>query len=56
MFFAFGLCFEVPVAVVILAAMGIVDAEKLSKGPQLRHRLAPLPSPRSSPRRICSPW
>jgi sec-independent protein translocase protein TatC len=32
MFFAFGLCFEVPVAVVILAAMGIVDAEKLSKG------------------------
>ena len=32
MFFAFGLCFEVPVAVVILAAMGIVDAQKLSKG------------------------
>lgn len=32
MFFAFGLCFEVPVAVVILAAIGIVDAEKLSKG------------------------
>ncbi|TCV96097.1 Sec-independent protein translocase TatC [Luteibacter rhizovicinus] len=32
MFFAFGLCFEVPVAVVILAAVGVVDAEKLSKG------------------------
>ena len=32
MFFAFGLCFEVPVAVVILAAIGIVDADKLSKG------------------------
>ncbi len=32
MFFAFGLCFEVPVAVVILAAIGVVDAEKLSKG------------------------
>jgi len=31
MFFAFGLCFEVPVAVVILAAIGVVDAEKLSK-------------------------
>lgn len=29
MFFAFGLCFEVPVAVVVLAAMGIVDVEKL---------------------------
>ncbi|HEY4293346.1 twin-arginine translocase subunit TatC [Luteibacter sp.] len=32
MFFAFGLCFEVPVAVVILAAIGVVDAKKLSKG------------------------
>ncbi|WP_183422264.1 twin-arginine translocase subunit TatC [Luteibacter sp. Sphag1AF] len=32
MFFAFGLCFEVPVAVVILAAVGVVDAAKLSKG------------------------
>ncbi|OOG44378.1 twin arginine-targeting protein translocase TatC [Rhodanobacter sp. C06] len=29
MFFAFGLCFEVPVAVVILAATGIVDIAKL---------------------------
>ncbi|WP_108470577.1 twin-arginine translocase subunit TatC [Rhodanobacter thiooxydans] len=29
MFFAFGLCFEVPVAVVILAAVGIVDLDKL---------------------------
>jgi sec-independent protein translocase protein TatC len=29
MFFAFGLCFEVPVAVVVLAAMGIVDVDKL---------------------------
>ena len=29
MFFAFGLCFEVPVAVVILAAVGIVDLAKL---------------------------
>ncbi|HEX7817216.1 twin-arginine translocase subunit TatC [Dyella sp.] len=29
MFFAFGLCFEVPVAVVILAAIGLVDVEKL---------------------------
>ncbi len=29
MFFAFGLCFEVPVAVVILAAVGIVDIAKL---------------------------
>ena len=28
-FFAFGLCFEVPVAVVILAATGIVDLAKL---------------------------
>ena len=32
MFFAFGLCFEVPVAVVILAAVGIVDLDKLRKG------------------------
>lgn len=29
MFFAFGLCFEVPVAVVILAAIGVVDVDKL---------------------------
>jgi sec-independent protein translocase protein TatC len=29
MFFAFGLCFEVPVAVVILAAVGVVDLAKL---------------------------
>lgn len=29
MFFAFGLCFEVPVAVVILAAVGLVDVRKL---------------------------
>lgn len=29
MFFAFGLCFEVPVAVVILAAVGVVDLDKL---------------------------
>ncbi|WP_049621582.1 twin-arginine translocase subunit TatC [Frateuria defendens] len=29
MFFAFGLCFEVPVAVVILAATGIVEEAKL---------------------------
>jgi len=29
MFFAFGLCFEVPVAVVILAAVGVVDLPKL---------------------------
>ncbi len=28
-FFAFGLCFEVPVAVVILAAIGVVDLAKL---------------------------
>jgi sec-independent protein translocase protein TatC len=32
MFFAFGLCFEVPVAVVILAAVGVVDLDKLRKG------------------------
>lgn len=32
MFFAFGLCFEVPVAVVILAAVGVVDVDKLRKG------------------------
>ncbi|WEN15946.1 twin-arginine translocase subunit TatC [Rhodanobacter sp. AS-Z3] len=32
MFFAFGLCFEVPVAVVVLAAVGIVDVEKLRSG------------------------
>jgi sec-independent protein translocase protein TatC len=29
MFFAFGLCFEVPVAVVILAAIGVVNLEQL---------------------------
>jgi sec-independent protein translocase protein TatC len=29
MFFAFGLCFEVPVAVVVLAAMGVVDVARL---------------------------
>ncbi|TAL74967.1 MAG: twin-arginine translocase subunit TatC [Rhodanobacter sp.] len=29
MFFAFGLCFEVPVAVVILAAVGVVDVARL---------------------------
>ncbi|TAL89438.1 MAG: twin-arginine translocase subunit TatC [Rhodanobacter sp.] len=28
-FFAFGLCFEVPVAVVILAALGVVDLARL---------------------------
>ena len=32
MFFAFGLCFEVPVAVVILAAIGVVDLAKLRSG------------------------
>jgi sec-independent protein translocase protein TatC len=32
MFFAFGLCFEVPVAVVILAAIGIVNLEQLRNG------------------------
>ncbi|MEO7072527.1 MAG: twin-arginine translocase subunit TatC [Rhodanobacter sp.] len=32
MFFAFGLCFEVPVAVVILAAIGVVDVHKLRSG------------------------
>ncbi|OOG51333.1 twin-arginine translocase subunit TatC [Rhodanobacter sp. C01] len=32
MFFAFGLCFEVPVAVVILAAVGVVDLDKLRSG------------------------
>ncbi len=29
MFFAFGLCFEVPVVVLVLAVVGIVDADKL---------------------------
>ncbi|HUW54183.1 MAG TPA: twin-arginine translocase subunit TatC [Rhodanobacter sp.] len=29
MFFAFGLCFEVPVAVVLLAALGVVTPQKL---------------------------
>ena len=32
MFFAFGLCFEVPVAVVILAAIGVVNLQKLRSG------------------------
>jgi len=32
MFFAFGLCFEVPVAVVICAAVGLVDVKKLREG------------------------
>ena len=32
MFFAFGLCFEVPVAVVILAAIGLVSLDKLRSG------------------------
>jgi sec-independent protein translocase protein TatC len=32
MFFAFGFCFEVPVAVVILAAVGMVDLDKLRSG------------------------
>jgi sec-independent protein translocase protein TatC len=32
MFFAFGLCFEVPVAVVVLAAVGVVDVAKLRSG------------------------
>ena len=31
-FFAFGLCFEIPVAVVILAAIGLVDLAKLRSG------------------------
>jgi sec-independent protein translocase protein TatC len=31
MFFAFGLCFEVPVAVVVLAAVGVVDVAKLRR-------------------------
>ncbi|MGA7298467.1 MAG: twin-arginine translocase subunit TatC [Rhodanobacteraceae bacterium] len=30
--FAFGLCFEVPVAVVVLAAIGVVDVQALRKG------------------------
>ena len=32
MFFAFGLCFEVPVGVVILAAVGVVDVKQLRSG------------------------
>ena len=32
MFFAFGLCFEVPVAVVILAAIGVVTLQQLRDG------------------------
>jgi len=32
MFFAFGLCFEVPVAVVILAAIGVVNLQQLRDG------------------------
>lgn len=32
MFLAFGLCFEVPVAVVMLAVVGIVDLDTLRKG------------------------
>jgi sec-independent protein translocase protein TatC len=32
MFFAFGLCFEVPVGVVILAAIGVVDVKQLRSG------------------------
>jgi sec-independent protein translocase protein TatC len=32
MFFAFGLCFEVPVAVVILAAVGVVNVDQLRSG------------------------
>ena len=32
MFFAFGLCFEVPVAVVVLAAVGVVDVKQLRSG------------------------
>jgi len=32
MFFAFGLCFEVPVAVVILAAIGVVSLDQLRNG------------------------
>ncbi|MDI3262183.1 MAG: twin-arginine translocase subunit TatC [Fulvimonas sp.] len=32
MFFAFGLCFEVPVVVVVLAALGVVDHAKLRRG------------------------
>lgn len=31
MFFAFGLCFEVPVVILALAAVGIVDVDKLRK-------------------------
>lgn len=31
-FFAFGLCFEVPIAVVVLAALGVVDLEQLRSG------------------------
>ncbi|HET7267084.1 MAG TPA: twin-arginine translocase subunit TatC [Oleiagrimonas sp.] len=30
MFFGFGLCFEVPVVVVVVAAIGLVDAKKLA--------------------------
>ena len=32
MFFAFGLCFEVPVAVVVLAAIGVVNLDTLRSG------------------------
>jgi sec-independent protein translocase protein TatC len=37
MFFAFGLCFEVPVAVVIVAAIGLVDLAKLRSGAAVCH-------------------
>jgi sec-independent protein translocase protein TatC len=32
MFFAFGLCFQVPVIVVVLAAIGVVNLEQLRSG------------------------
>lgn len=32
MFFAFGLCFEVPVVVVVIAAVGLIDLHTLRKG------------------------
>ena len=38
MFLAFGVTFEIPVAVVLLARMGIVSVEKLKQGAPVRDR------------------
>ena len=57
MFIAFGLAFEVPIVVVVLARMGFVSIEKLKEFRAVFHRAWPSSSPPSSRRPTsCRSW